>query len=66
MCELNDLLEFPGKWECVIFGHEWERATEPERDAATGPRIVRDAHGNALADGDCVTLIKDLKLGGGS
>ncbi|HVE17133.1 MAG TPA: zinc ribbon domain-containing protein YjdM, partial [Chthoniobacterales bacterium] len=27
-------------------------------------RIVKDAHGNVLADGDCVILIKDLKLGG--
>ena len=30
------------------------------------PRIVKDAHGNVLADGDTVTLIKDLKLRGGS
>ena len=29
-----------------------------------GLRIVKDAHGNVLADGDCVILIKDLKLGG--
>jgi protein PhnA len=27
---------------------------------------VKDAHGNILADGDCVVLIKDLKLGGSS
>ena len=29
-------------------------------------RVVKDAHGNVLADGDCVILIKDLKLGGSS
>ncbi len=28
------------------------------------PRVVKDANGNVLADGDCVVLIKDLKLGG--
>ena len=33
-------------------------------EAAAGPRVVKDAHGNILADGDCVILIKDLKLGG--
>jgi protein PhnA len=61
MCEMTDILEFPEKWECVICGHEWEQVPEPE--APVGPRIVKDAHGNVLADGDCVILIKDLKLG---
>ena len=59
MCEMNDVLEHTDKWECVTCGHEWERAAEP-----TGPRVVKDAHGTVLADGDCVVLIKDLKLGG--
>lgn len=62
MCEMNDVLEFPEKWECVTCGHEWERAAAAETQA--GPRVVKDAHGNVLADGDCVILIKDLKLGG--
>jgi protein PhnA len=64
MCEMNELLEHPEKWECVICGHEWERTAVP--DAPAGPRVVKDAHGNVLADGDCVILIKDLKLGGSS
>lgn len=29
-------------------------------------RVVKDAHGSPLADGDTVTLIKDLKLRGSS
>jgi len=64
MCEMTEVLEFPARWDCVTCGHEWERADEPE--AAAGPRVVKDAHGNVLADGDCVILIKDLKLGGSS
>ena len=64
MCEMTDVLEFPTKWECVTCGHEWERPAEPETPA--GPRVVKDAHGNVLADGDCVVLVKDLKLGGGN
>ena len=62
MCEMTDVLKHAERYECVTCGHEWERTAEPE--AATGPRIVKDAHGNALVDGDCVILIKDLKLGG--
>jgi protein PhnA len=62
MCETNEILEHAERNECVTCGHEWERAPEPE--APAGPRVVKDAHGNALADGDCVILIKDLKLGG--
>jgi len=59
MCEMTDLLDLPERWECVTCGHEWEKEAVPEQ-----ARIVKDAHGNVLADGDCVILIKDLKLGG--
>lgn len=61
---MTDMLEHADRYECVTCGHEWERAAKPE--APAGPRVVKDAHGNALADGDCVVLIKDLKLGRGS
>ncbi len=62
MCEMTDVLEFPERWECSTCGHEWSRESEP--DAAPTARVVKDANGNTLADGDCVVLIKDLKLGG--
>ena len=61
MCEMNDVLELPEKWECVTCGHEWPREAQ-----ADGPRVVKDAFGTVLADGDSVTLIKDLKLKGSS
>lgn len=61
MCEMTEILDHPERWECVTCGHEWERAPEPET-----PRVVKDAHGNVLVDGDCVTLIKDLPLKGSS
>ena len=64
MCEMTDLLEHSDRWECVTCGHEWPRETEP--DAPAGPRVVKDAFGSVLADGDSVTLIKDLKLKGSS
>lgn len=61
---MTEVLDRSGRMECVTCGHEWDRTPEPE--AAPVPRTVKDAHGNALKDGDCVILIKDLKLGGGS
>jgi protein PhnA len=64
MCEMTEVLDHANRYECVTCGHEWERPPEPEADDA--PRVVKDAHGNVLADGDCVVLIKDLKLGGGN
>jgi protein PhnA len=64
MCETNEILEHADRYECVTCGHEWPR--EAKAESADAPRVVKDAHGNILADGDCVVLIKDLKLGGSS
>lgn len=64
MCEMNEILEHPTRWECVTCGHEWDRTPEPEKP--DGPRVVKDAFGNVLVDGDCVQLIKDLPLKGSS
>ena len=52
---------------CPECAHEWPLDTPAGADA-TGdqPRVWRDANGNALADGDTVTVIKDLKIKGTS
>ncbi|MBB5539623.1 alkylphosphonate utilization protein [Rhizobium giardinii] len=42
---------------------EWRPASEMAATIA-GDAVVRDASGNVLADGDSVTLIKDLKVKG--
>ncbi|ODT65931.1 MAG: PhnA protein [Pelagibacterium sp. SCN 63-23] len=42
---------------------EWRPASEMAAEAAAAQTIV-DASGNALADGDSVVLIKDLKVKG--
>lgn len=65
MCEMSDLLDFPDHFECATCGHEWPRDAAPEA-AGAGERVVKDAHGNVLADGDVVAMIKDLKLKGSS
>lgn len=50
---------------CPECAHEWpaSAATGPAAEAA---RVVRDAVGNPLQDGDTVTVIKDLKVKGSS
>lgn len=63
-CSMNEILEHPDRWECVTCGHEWERASAAAE--ASAGRVVKDAHGTVLADGDVVVLIKDLKLKGSS
>ncbi|MFC4261142.1 zinc ribbon domain-containing protein YjdM [Marinobacter lacisalsi] len=49
---------------CPECGHEWRAGVESQGVADDAG--VRDANGNALADGDTVTVIKDLKVKGSS
>lgn len=46
---------------CPECGHEWAPGSTDE-DAV----VIRDSVGNVLADGDTVTVIKDLKVKGSS
>ena len=64
MCEMNDLLLHSDHYECITCGHEWPLL--PEVDAPAEARVVKDAYGNVLADGDVVAMIKDLQLKGSS
>lgn len=61
---MTEVLDHGDRWECVTCGHEWERIAQSE--ARASPRVVKDAHGNVLVDGDVVMLIKDLPLKGSS
>lgn len=58
---MEEVLGHAGHWECATCGHEWPKAASPE-----AARVVKDAHGNVLVDGDSVILVKDLKLRGSS
>jgi len=49
---------------CPECAHEWSPDDAAEGDDDT--LVVRDANGNLLADGDTVTVIKDLKVKGTS
>jgi protein PhnA len=49
---------------CPECAHEWTPgAVAPAAEAEAG-LVVRDAFGTVLADGDTVTMIKDLKVKG--
>jgi protein PhnA len=48
---------------CPECAHEWPKEASESLDDS---RVVRDSNGNVLADGDSVTVIKDLKVKGSS
>jgi len=50
-------------WVCPDCAHEWTGGEAAESEAAG---VIKDANGNVLADGDSVTVIKDLKVKGSS
>lgn len=58
--EDRDLLVCP---ECA---HEWSPNGEEDSSSIEEEKVYRDAYGNVLADGDTVTVIKDLKVKGSS
>jgi protein PhnA len=47
--------------ECM---HEWAKDSQEINQEQT--RVIKDANGNTLQDGDSVTVIKDLKVKGSS
>lgn len=46
---------------CPMCGHEWTAAEDTADAVAT---VIKDSVGNPLADGDTVTIAKDLKVKG--
>jgi protein PhnA len=47
---------------CSECAHEWNPADSEVIDV----RVIKDASGNVLSDGDDVTIVKDLKIKGSS
>jgi protein PhnA len=63
-CNSEFTYEDGSNYVCPECAHEWGQ--DAAAAAEETQRVVRDAHGNVLADGDAVTLIKDLKVKGSS
>jgi len=49
---------------CPECAHEWSMSAA--EDSADDGKIIKDANGSLLANGDSVTVIKDLKVKGSS
>ena len=64
-CQSSYTYEDRGLYNCPECGHEWpvEGGAQGDQDSA---KIVRDANGAELKDGDTVIVIKDLKVKGSS
>jgi len=63
-CHLENTYPDGESYICADCGFEWPRVAEAIDEGS--PRIVKDANGHVLNDGDSVVLIKDLKLKGSS
>lgn len=63
-CNSEYTYEDRGLFVCPECAHEWskEQADQMNEDE----KVVTDAYGNVLTDGDTVTVIKDLKVKGSS
>ena len=62
-CNSEYTYEDRGLYACPECGHEWLTVKTAVNDLEA---VVRDANGNTLADGDAITVIKDLKVKGSS
>jgi protein PhnA len=49
---------------CPECAHEW--TLEVETENSEDEKVIKDANGNVLKNGDSVTIIKDLKVKGSS
>ena len=63
-CQSEFTYEDGDNYICPECAHEWSKAVGVE--APETSKVIRDANGNVLQDGDTITVIKDLKVKGSS
>ncbi|HAN54953.1 MAG TPA: alkylphosphonate utilization protein [Betaproteobacteria bacterium] len=63
-CSSEYTYEDGAMYVCPECAHEWSK--EAVAEAGDVARVVKDAYGTVLHDGDAVTVIKDLKVKGSS
>ncbi|NYI42278.1 zinc ribbon domain-containing protein YjdM [Demequina lutea] len=64
-CSSDLAYEMGALLACPMCAHEWSPSeAEAEADAEADAGVVKDAFGTPLADGDTVSIVKDLKVKG--
>jgi protein PhnA len=63
-CQSEYTYEDGDHYICPECAHEWSKTTGAEQSEVG--KVIRDANGNVLQDGDTITVIKDLKVKGSS
>jgi protein PhnA len=63
-CNSEYTYEDRGLFVCPECAHEW--TLEVETENSEEEKVIKDANGNVLKNGDSVTIIKDLKVKGSS
>ncbi|MCQ8878027.1 zinc ribbon domain-containing protein YjdM [Pseudoalteromonas shioyasakiensis] len=61
-CQSDYVYQDQSLFICPECSHEWDPTDNNDEDAIT----VKDANGTLLAEGDKVTVVKDLKIKGSS
>lgn len=64
-CQSSYTYEDRSLYNCPECGHAWS-VTAGDGQNSGGEKVVRDANGVELKDGDTITVIKDLKIKGSS
>lgn len=62
-CKSELTYEDGALYVCPECAHEWPQQAAVEESSE---KVVKDANGNVLQDGDTITVIKDLKVKGSS
>lgn len=65
-CKSEYAYEDGAMWVCPDCGHEWTPRSGEEAEQPAMKKVIKDANGNVLQDGDTVSVIKDLKIKGSS
>jgi protein PhnA len=64
-CEAEYSYADGNMWVCPQCSHEWsQHAKESVAEVESQDGVVKDSNGNILAEGDSVTVIKDLPVKG--
>jgi protein PhnA len=63
-CKSENIYQDMNLWICPECGNEWTPTAIASNEEAPADTAIRDANGNVLADGDSVTLVKELRIKG--